>query len=59
VTGKFEYHRLTGFLGMLGLVFILVCLSNDPTAIRWRPVIVGFLLQFLFGILVLRWVRSQ
>jgi nucleoside permease NupC len=26
-----------------------------PTAIRWRPVAWGFLLQFLFGVCVLRW----
>jgi CNT family concentrative nucleoside transporter len=58
VTGKFDHQRLYGFGGMLCLISILVCLSENPRAIRWRTVVVGFLLQFFFGILVLRWVSE-
>nr|CAD2194827.1 unnamed protein product [Meloidogyne enterolobii] len=48
-------HRLSGLFG-LTFFFLLMCLcSYKPTKINWRPVLWGFLLQFIFGIIVLRW----
>uniref|UniRef100_A0A914Z1Z5 Sodium/nucleoside cotransporter n=1 Tax=Panagrolaimus superbus TaxID=310955 RepID=A0A914Z1Z5_9BILA len=29
--------------------------SKSPSRIRWRPVIWGFFVQFIFGLLILRW----
>lgn len=50
-------HRLSGLVG-LAFFFALMCfLSHRPTKVNWRPVLWGFLLQFLFGILVLKWVN--
>ncbi|KAF7636325.1 Nucleos_tra2_C domain-containing protein [Meloidogyne graminicola] len=48
-------HRLSGMAGLI-FFFIIMCLfSHKPTNIKWRPVVWGFLLQFIFGVIVLRW----
>nr|CAD2195103.1 unnamed protein product [Meloidogyne enterolobii] len=48
-------HRLTGLVGLTFFVIILCLCSHKPSKINWRPVLWGFLLQFIFGIIVLRW----
>jgi CNT family concentrative nucleoside transporter len=44
---------LRGFLGVAVLLVIAVVFSRNRSAIRWRPVLYGLLLNFLFAFLVL------
>ncbi len=48
---------LNGMFGMAVLVGIAFLLSNNRSRINWRLVASGFLLQFLFAVLVLRGVE--
>nr|CAD2195270.1 unnamed protein product [Meloidogyne enterolobii] len=48
-------HRLSGLVGLTFFIIILCLCSHKPSKIKWRPVLWGFLLQFIFGIIVLRW----
>lgn len=43
-----------GIIGILALPMIAYALSLDRRRIRWRPVIGGVLLQFIFALLVLK-----
>lgn len=47
--------RLRSLIGYV--VFLLICFfcSANPYRIKWRPVIGGIILQFIVGLLVLRW----
>ncbi|XP_005089805.1 solute carrier family 28 member 3 [Aplysia californica] len=47
-------RNLISALGVLVFVALMFCLSKDPGKVRWRPVVWGLLLQFVFGLLVLR-----
>lgn len=47
-------ERLTGVLGLLVFLAIAYGLSTNRRAIRWRTVLVGVVLQFVFAIFVLR-----
>ena len=45
-------------LSILGLVFIIIfgaVFSKHPGRIRWRHVMWGLALQFIFGLIILRW----
>uniref|UniRef100_A0A915JPX3 Concentrative nucleoside transporter N-terminal domain-containing protein n=1 Tax=Romanomermis culicivorax TaxID=13658 RepID=A0A915JPX3_ROMCU len=48
-------YRLVSLGGMA--VYLVGCFvfSSNPRKIKWRPVIVGIILQFCFGLIVLRW----
>jgi concentrative nucleoside transporter, CNT family len=46
--------RSIGFLGLFVAVFALWATSHKRSAINWRTVITGLLMQFLLGIFVLR-----
>jgi len=50
-----EMRQLQSLSGMVLFMIILYLFSKHPTRIQWRPVIVGFALQFFLAILVLRW----
>jgi len=50
-----DLQQLQSVSGMVFFVGVLYLTSKHPNRILWRPVIVGFVLQFVFGILVLRW----
>jgi len=50
-----ELQQLQSISGMVVFISVLYCTSKHPERIMWRPVVVGFALQFLFGVLVLRW----
>lgn len=47
--------RLISTLGLFILILIGVVLSKHPGRIRWRHVFWGLGLQFIFGLLILRW----
>lgn len=49
-----EPERLISLAGLFGFVFLCWCMSTDRSAINWRCVIWGFVLQFVLGFLVLR-----
>ncbi|EDV25882.1 uncharacterized protein TRIADDRAFT_24158 [Trichoplax adhaerens] len=47
-------YRFASFGGLL--VYLLICwiFSKHRSQVRWRPVIVGFIIQFIMGLLILR-----
>jgi CNT family concentrative nucleoside transporter len=51
--------RLTGLLGIVGIIAIAVALSRNRRQIRWRVVAWGLGLQLLFAIFVLRIPAGQ
>ena len=42
-------------MGIFAFVFIGFVISAHPAKIRWRHVIWGLGIEFVFGLLVLRW----
>ena len=50
-----EYERLWSALGIIAFVFIGFLISANPEKIRWRHVLWGLGIEFVFGLLVLRW----
>ncbi|XP_063984863.1 uncharacterized transporter YutK-like isoform X2 [Diachasmimorpha longicaudata] len=47
--------RLISCLGFVIILLFGFVFSKHPTQINWRPVIWGIILQFLFGLLTIRW----
>uniref|UniRef100_A0A914C4R2 Sodium/nucleoside cotransporter n=1 Tax=Acrobeloides nanus TaxID=290746 RepID=A0A914C4R2_9BILA len=52
---KDDRNRLMGLVGMAFFVCFMFVFSHNPLKINWRPVAWGFFLQFILGLLVLRW----
>ncbi|CAG9573733.1 unnamed protein product [Danaus chrysippus] len=52
---KDDPQRLTSLLGISFLLILGFVFSLHPGRINWRTVIVGFLMQFLFGLIFIRW----
>ena len=50
-----DTQRLISITGLAFLIVFGVVFSKHPTKINWRQVTWGFALQFVFGLLVLRW----
>src|SRR5689334_5727091 len=48
-------HRFVGVLGLAVLMGLAFIFSTNRRAIRWKTVGLGLGLQFLFGLIVLRW----
>ncbi|XP_041988622.1 solute carrier family 28 member 3 isoform X2 [Aricia agestis] len=48
-------HRLMSLLGVTFLLLFGFMFSKYPGRVRWRTVGVGLLIQFLFGLLFIRW----
>ncbi|XP_071177423.1 solute carrier family 28 member 3-like [Mytilus edulis] len=48
-------RKLIPFGGLILLLFLTLLTSRSPSKIKWTPVIWGILLQFLFGLIILRW----
>lgn len=46
-------------LGILFILFIGYLLSNNKKAINWRTIIIGFIIQFSFALIVLKWPIGQ
>ncbi|WP_114211030.1 NupC/NupG family nucleoside CNT transporter [Acidisarcina polymorpha] len=51
--------RFTGILGLLTMLLLAWLFSSNRRAIRWRTVLWGLGLQFVFAILVLRFTVGQ
>ena len=47
-------ERLVGVAGVAAMLGLALLLSSDRGRVRWRLVAAGLLLQFLFGVLVLK-----
>lgn len=56
---KGERERLISLIGLFVLLLLGALFSRHPGKIRWRPVLVGLLLQFAFGLFTLRWKTGQ
>ncbi|KAL3106273.1 hypothetical protein niasHT_013816 [Heterodera trifolii] len=52
---RHNLERLSGLFGLIVFLIFMCFISHKPTKVNWRPVLWGFLLQFIFGIAVLRW----
>ncbi|XP_063235211.1 uncharacterized transporter YutK-like [Bacillus rossius redtenbacheri] len=52
-------ERLISFLGLVVLLLIGFLFSKHPDQIVWRPVFWGLALQFVFGLLTIRWVVGR
>jgi len=50
-----DIKRLTSALGMVIFIFIAFLTSTHPHRVKWRPVLWGIGLQFVLGVLILRW----
>ncbi|KAG1665134.1 Solute carrier family 28 member 3 [Nymphon striatum] len=54
-----DRKRLISAGGVLVLTALGFIFSKHPTKVKWRPVIWGLLLQFIFGLMILRWSVGQ
>lgn len=52
-TGSTALERLQSALGLAAFVALAWAISVDRRAVRWKPVVVGVALQFIFGIVIL------
>ena len=50
-----DRRRLTSILGVVVIIVFGAVFSKHPEMIRWRHVMWGLCLQFVFGLLILRW----
>ncbi|XP_063448430.1 sodium/nucleoside cotransporter 2-like [Mytilus trossulus] len=50
-----DTRKLIPLGGLILLLFLTILTSRSPSKIKWTPVIWGILLQFLFGLIILRW----
>ncbi|KAL6438681.1 hypothetical protein ACFW04_004589 [Cataglyphis niger] len=48
-------YRLISILGIIVILGLGWIFSKHPKQIKWRPVICGLILQFLLGLITLRW----
>mgnify|MGYP001300201972 FL=1 len=46
--------QAVSFLGLIVMLGIAWALSTNRRAIRWRPVIAGTILQFVFAVIILK-----
>lgn len=51
--------RLTGLIGIVGIVSLAYVFSTDRRAIRLRTILWGLGLQLVFAVMVLRWTFGQ
>nr|XP_032809174.1 solute carrier family 28 member 3 isoform X1 [Petromyzon marinus] len=67
-TAKQGLNQLIPFGGLIMLILIMFICSKHPTRVKWRPVIWGVGIQWVFGIIILRteagldafeWLGSQ
>ncbi|XP_012522524.1 solute carrier family 28 member 3 isoform X2 [Monomorium pharaonis] len=52
-------YRLLSILCMIVVLGLGWIFSKHPGQVRWRPVIWGLILQFVFGIITLRWAVGR
>ena len=54
-----DRRRLLSILGLVVIIIFGAVFSKHPGRIRWRHVMWGLALQFIFGLLILRWNVGQ
>lgn len=54
-----DRRRLLSIFGLVVIVLFGAIFSKHPGRIRWRHVMWGLALQFIFGLLILRWSVGQ
>lgn len=54
-----DRRRLLSILGLIVIIIFGAVFSKHPGRIRWRHVMWGLALQFIFGVLILRWSVGQ
>ncbi|CAL7933318.1 unnamed protein product [Xylocopa violacea] len=52
-------ERLQSGIGVVTLLIFGWVFSKHPTRVNWRPVLCGLILQFIFGLLTLRWPTGR
>ncbi|MGZ5569405.1 MAG: NupC/NupG family nucleoside CNT transporter [Limisphaerales bacterium] len=52
-------ERLISIVGILVILAVCFAFSTNRKAIKWKTVVWGIVLQFAFGLLVLRWTRGE
>ncbi|WP_094700016.1 NupC/NupG family nucleoside CNT transporter [Brevibacillus laterosporus] len=50
---------LRGLLGVIAVLFIAFLFCNNKKGIKWRPIIGGLAIQFLFAFIVLKWEAGR
>ncbi|VDK45707.1 unnamed protein product [Anisakis simplex] len=50
-----DRRRLIGLSGMAFFLAFMFLVSHNTARINWRPVAWGYFIQFIFGLLILRW----
>uniref|UniRef100_A0A8C4WWN3 Sodium/nucleoside cotransporter n=1 Tax=Eptatretus burgeri TaxID=7764 RepID=A0A8C4WWN3_EPTBU len=53
-TAKRGANQVIPFFGLIMYILLVFIFSKHPTKVRWRIVIWGLLLQFIFGLIILR-----
>jgi concentrative nucleoside transporter, CNT family len=48
------FEKLIGFIGLIVFIGLCLLLSNDRKNIKWKPVLTGCFLQFVFAIFILK-----
>ena len=46
---------LNSILGIIFIFAVAFLLSNNKKNIKWRTIIIGFIIQFTFALIVLKW----
>ena len=54
-----DRRRLLSILGLIVIIMFGAVFSKHPGRIRWRHVMWGLALQFIFGVVILRWSVGQ
>ncbi|XP_052073347.1 solute carrier family 28 member 3-like isoform X1 [Mytilus californianus] len=50
-----DKRKLVPFGGLLFFILIVFITSRSPSKVQWTPVIWGIILQFVLGMIILRW----
>ncbi|ATO51701.1 NupC/NupG family nucleoside CNT transporter [Brevibacillus laterosporus] len=50
---------LRGLLGVIAVLFIAFLFCNNKKGIKWRPILGGLAVQFLFAFIVLKWEAGR
>ncbi|PIK62881.1 putative solute carrier family 28 member 3 isoform X3 [Apostichopus japonicus] len=51
---RHNLYQLSSGAGLIGFMFIMFIFSKHPKKVKWRPVLWGVALQFVFGLIILR-----
>ncbi|XP_026324685.1 sodium/nucleoside cotransporter 1-like, partial [Hyposmocoma kahamanoa] len=52
---KDKPERLISLIGLILILLLGFVFSSHPGRVRWRTVLMGLLIQFLFGVIFIRW----